>query len=335
MTASNTPQISFAILCYNTERYVGECIQSVLAMNSGHDFEIVALDDHSSDGTLQTLRKFKDPRLRVIAHRKNMGHAVSIGHLLEESRGEYVARIDSDDRYRPEFLSEAVPILDNYSEVGLVYADACLIDSEGKRTQDSCDLVHQQRDFKGGELIPLLHQNFICAPTIIARRQLWLNCLPVPPSLAFHDWYFTVLMARQCEFYFRNRVLADYRVHAGNLHSRITLDGTEEASIFRLLQHVFQTPETDAGHEQKKQSQRRSVYGRQYLTLADKYFGATMNSDARRCYWRAICNMPALTSVALLRRFTATFLPRELYENCKSWSRFGLNSVAKTQENRA
>src|SRR2546427_530885 len=80
------------------------------------------------------------------------------------------------------------------------------------------DRQHDGKPFKGCELIDLLQWNFICAPTIIARRECFLRHLPVPSNLSFHDWYFTVKIAQEVEFYFVPSVLADYRVHEGNMH---------------------------------------------------------------------------------------------------------------------
>src|SRR5258705_6750881 len=131
MQTNGQPLISFVVLCYNTERYVGECIESILAQKGSYDFEIIAIDDCSPDGTRKVLRSFSDPRLRLIEHETNLGHIAAINHALTQTRGAYVARIDSDDRYRPDFLMETVPLLERFPEVGMVYGDAALIDKNG------------------------------------------------------------------------------------------------------------------------------------------------------------------------------------------------------------
>jgi hypothetical protein len=179
--------------------------------------------------------------------------------------------------------------------------------------------VHQDQNFKGNVLVPLLELNFICAPTVIARREAWIQCLPVPVGLAFHDWYFTVMIARQYEFFFINRVLADYRVHGGNLHTRIVRDKSEEPSIFRLLDSVFDSRERSPRMEHAKQRARRRIYGRHYLVLAEKYFGMGMNDDARRCYRAASLHSPRLLlNPGVQRRWAATVVGRERYERGKA-----------------
>ena len=92
-TNSNQPLVSFAASCYRTEPYVGECIASILAQRGGYDFEIVAIDDCSPDGTAEVLKSFKDPRVTVIVNEKNMGHAGALTCASSAARGKYIARI--------------------------------------------------------------------------------------------------------------------------------------------------------------------------------------------------------------------------------------------------
>ena len=199
-----------------------------------------------------------------------------------------------------------------------MYGEAALINDEGKLIAGCSDRQHGGKHFKGCELIELLQENFICAPTIIARRDCFLRQLPVPSHLAFHDWYFTLKMAREVEFYFIPSILAEYRVHAGNLHSKIVLNKTEEPSIVWMLDQVYSSEERTPELQQKKRRAKRRVYGRQYCTLADKYFGAFMNEDARRCYSEAIRQQPQLLwGPGIARRFAATLIGRSFYEHCK------------------
>lgn len=320
MSRDHQPVVSFVVLCYNTERYVADCIRSILNLDTDVAFEIVALDDHSPDGTYDVLRRFQDdPRLRVIRNEKNLGHALAMEIAIRATSGQFLARIDSDDRYRPEFLRKTLPLFEMFPEVGVVYGDASMIGPTGEEYAPRCDRQHGGMSFKGCELIDLLGWNFICAPTIIARREFVLPHLPIPPHLAFSDWYFTVNQARETEFYYVDSVIADYRVHPGNMHSRTVLDRTEEASIFWFLDRVYQTEERTAELQQRKTGAKRRVYGRHYLTLADKYFGACMNADARRCYAAAVRLNPAyLFSGGLMRRFAGTLIGRNRYDWLKA-----------------
>jgi glycosyltransferase involved in cell wall biosynthesis len=311
-------QVSFVVPCHNYGRFLLDCLDSIFRQEGGYSFEIVVVDDASSDDTPAVLQRFADPRLRVIRHPQNQGHVKTITRGLREARGRFVARIDPDDRYRPRFLSEVMLRFEAYPEVALVYGDAALIDTAGRITVPRSDTVHEGRDFRGNEFIPLLIENFICAPTVIARREAWLEALPVPEDLAFNDWYFNVMIARRHDFYYVSEVLAEYRVHDSNHHGKIMRDRSEEPSILLLLELIFGQTEADPERERAKQRARGQICAAQYLRLANGYFWFAMNRDARRCYLQAIRHAPRnLMSWTILRRLAATGMKRHRYEQLK------------------
>lgn len=313
------PQISFIVPCYNYARYLPNCLNSIFSQEGDFDFEVIVIDDASTDNTPEIISSYTDPRIRVISHQVNLGHARTINEGLREARGEFIARIDPDDRYRPYFLSAVMEKFHSLPEVGMVYGDVALINDAGEITVERCDREHGGRDLKGNELAPLMEKNFICAPSVIARREAWLNAAPAPEWLAFNDWYFTLMMAREYEFYYINRVLADYRVHDSNHHHKIILKKSEEPSIFWLLDHIFSEAEKSPELEDKKQRARRRIYGAQYLDMANKYFGCRYDADARRCYLQALRYRPAYAvDWGVMRRLLGAIVGRKVYEASKS-----------------
>src|SRR5262245_9513907 len=319
MGTRGEPLVTLVVLSYNHRSFLRDCLDSIFAQEGGHDFEVVLVDDASTDGSEAVVREYDDPRLRFIRHPANAGHAATVADGLRAARGQYVARIDGDDRYRPDFLTEVLGIFRAYPSVGLVYGGNAVMDETGRLLAPHQDQVHGGRDFRGNALVPLLERNFICSATVIARREGWLEALPVPPGLAFHDWYFTLMMARRYDFYYRHRVLADYRVHPGNLHKQIARDKSDEASTFWLLDRIFAEQEPDAALEARKQRAKRRVYGAQYLTLARKYMWLHMDADARRCYLLAVRHRPAyLARFEIARQLTGTLIGRQRYEQTKA-----------------
>ena len=322
MGSSSRPLVSFVIPCYNYGHYLAECLTSIFQQEAEHPFEIIAVDDGSTDNTQEILRSVSDPRLRVITHSKNLGHARTINDGLSQAQGVFVARIDPDDRYRPHFLSATLEKFHSFPDVGMVYGDVALIDERGRTTAEHSDRVHEGKDFKGNELIRLLEKNFICSPTVIARREAWQRASPVPEHLAFHDWYFTLMMAREFDFYYIDGVLADYRVHPMNYHSQIARSGAEERSLFWLLDKVFQERERSEEMESQKQRARRRIYAAHFADLADKYFWFGMNADSKRCYLLALKYHPRLvTRLGLLRRLFGTVIGPKAYGWAKSFGK--------------
>jgi glycosyltransferase involved in cell wall biosynthesis len=306
------------LLSYNYARFIGETIRSILAQQGDHEFEVIIVDDASTDNSHEVITAFTDPRIHCIRHARNLGHAATVTDGLRAARGKYVARIDSDDRYRPTFLNEVLPIFAQYPDVALVHGDAALINDDGVLTAARVDTQHGGRDHHGNEYIALMERNFVCAPTVIARREAWLDALPIPSGLSFHDWFFTLKIARNAPFYFRSAVLADYRVHRANYHTVITRNKTEEASIMRLLGELFAEPEKDPELERAKQRARSRIYAAHYLVLALKYFGAGMAADARRCFLEAARRRPTvLLDPAVVRQLLATFIGLGRYQRLK------------------
>jgi glycosyltransferase involved in cell wall biosynthesis len=106
-----TPTVSIVMAAYNGAGLVGETIASLQAQ-SFHDFEIVVVDDRSTDDTLAVLHGIDDPRLRVIESETNQGPVRARNRAFAEARGRYIAGLDQDDLCRPERLARQVAYLE-------------------------------------------------------------------------------------------------------------------------------------------------------------------------------------------------------------------------------
>lgn len=307
------PLVSFVVPTYNAAPFLAACLDSIFAQTATNDFEIILVNDASPDDTDAVARRYTDARLTYVRHEKNCGHVVTINKGFALARGKLIARIDSDDRYRPNFLERTLPVFTKHPDVGLVYGDIAIIDANGNLLNERSDMQHGGRDFYGDEYLALLEENFISAPTVIARREAWNAALPIPDGLGFSDWYLTQRIARSFPLYFCADILAEYRLHTSNLHRQMVRDYSEERTILNLLDKAFAEPD----HASEKKAKRAQVYAIQYARLADKYFGQGMYADAQRCYKLAARIKPAVMGNAgLLRRFAATFSP-DVYARVK------------------
>lgn len=305
------PKVSFVVPCYNYGKYLSDCLNSIFSQDTNESYEVIVIDDASTDSTQDILKSFANPCLKVITHSKNMGHVYTINEGISCAKGEFIARIDPDDRYRPYFLSTVLPICYKYPDVGLVYGDAALINEKGEITCEKCDVQHKGKDYKGNEYIDLLAKNFLCAPTSIAKREAWNETIPIPDDLSFSDWYLSIKMARKYNFYYVNKVIADYRVHPENWHAKIIQNSLEEKTIFRLLEEFS----LDFKEQPERKNIISRIYSSNYVTLGDKYFGFFMDHDAKRCYINAIKYKPSLVfNPALIRHLLATLIQRKNYE---------------------
>jgi glycosyltransferase involved in cell wall biosynthesis len=115
---------------YNAAPYLAETLQSVFAQTF-QDYEILAIDDGSTDETLSLARSY-EPRLRVLVQ-KNSGPSAARNLGFRHARGEYIAWLDSDDLYHPEMLATQVAFLDQHSHIGLVYAESWIMMQQGSQ----------------------------------------------------------------------------------------------------------------------------------------------------------------------------------------------------------
>jgi hypothetical protein len=116
----------------NGEPHLGEAIRSVLGQTF-RDFDLLVIDDASSDGSPATLAAIRDPRLRVLRNEENLGLTRSLNRGLALTASEYVARLDADDLAFPQRLARQVAFLDAHPEIGIVGAQGMAIDVRGRR----------------------------------------------------------------------------------------------------------------------------------------------------------------------------------------------------------
>jgi glycosyltransferase involved in cell wall biosynthesis len=316
--SSRNPHLSIVIPSYNYARFLPDCLDRIFRQNAAPEFEVVIVDDGSTDDTGEVLDGIKDSRVRIVRNARNRGHVATINEALQLTRGAIVARIDPDDRYHPDFMATVCDRLQAHPEATLVYGNAAIVNAQGEPSGRESFHPHET-DFVGWEYIQLLERNFICAPTVAARREVWMDALPVPEGLAFNDWYFTLMAARRGPFCYVNKVLADYRVHGANHHMVVARNRSEERSVFWLLDRMFEQAEANADLDREKRRARHAVYASHYLDFANKYFGFGYTGEARRCYLAAVRHRPSLAgSGAVARRLLATLTSRSAYEGLKS-----------------
>jgi glycosyltransferase involved in cell wall biosynthesis len=123
------PRVSVFIPVHNREHYVAVAVNSILAQTFT-DFELIVVDDGSTDRTPEVLSRYSDPRLRIARNPSNLGIPATRNHGLELARGEYIALLDSDDHAYPERLARQVAWLDSHPDIAQVGSWCSFMDSE-------------------------------------------------------------------------------------------------------------------------------------------------------------------------------------------------------------
>lgn len=166
--SSGEPLVSVVMAVYNGMPYLREAVDSVLAQTF-RDFELVIVDDGSTDGTVDCVRSYGDARIRRWLSERNIGQTRALNLGLTMSRGRYIARLDADDVCRPDRLQRQVDVLEGRPEVAVLGTWMHSIDARGNTTA----LVKREWDDPGTyvgwlltEVCPVWH------PTVMFRREV-------------------------------------------------------------------------------------------------------------------------------------------------------------------
>lgn len=276
-----TPLVSFIVTCYNFEKYIKQAIESILNQKGSFDLEMIVIDDCSSDKSVNIISSVKDERVYFIKHEINKGSNFSVNEGFRLARGKYIARLDGDDAYYPDFLVKTIPIFEAHPEVGLIYGDYTSLDENSEITNYWAKVDRGNLPIIGNEFKQVLHKNYITAPTIIARKEAWNLGLPVPAEFSFLDWYLSLSILLEWKSFYINSPLAFYRIHSQGMHRQMIRNTKGEFITRKVLTHF-----TRLGLEKHKLTNEEisNIFYQNFIILGDKYFGYGMDEDAQRCY---------------------------------------------------
>lgn len=206
---TSAPAVSVLLTVYNRERLVGEAMRSILGQ-SFDDFELVVVDDGSTDHSLSVARSFDDPRVCVVAQKANRGIPVTRNNALDHARGRYVAWLDSDDVARPTRIAEQLEFLEAHPEVAMVGSCAGKIDGDGQRLSGVRLVPFASEDIAAWHLFtPAFQQSSLMGRASVLQRYRYREDYPVCEDLEL-----TARIIREHRTANIPRVLIDRRLHA-------------------------------------------------------------------------------------------------------------------------
>ena len=133
----NNLKISVIMPVYNGEKYLAEAIESILTQTFT-DFELIIVNDGSTDSSLETIERYNDRRIKLINNSKNLGITKSLNIALKEAKGKYIARQDADDISLSTRLEEQLKYIETHPEVGVVGTNVYNIQEDGTISGSSC-----------------------------------------------------------------------------------------------------------------------------------------------------------------------------------------------------
>ena len=142
----NTPKVTVCVVTYNQEKYIEQCLQSIVDQETDFDFEIIVSDDCSTDKTREIIQHFADkyPNVKPLLREKNIGALENFVDTHRRATGEYICHMDGDDYWLPSKLQKQADFLEENSECNLVWTRS-LFEKEGRQAQD---LIEDDNFFK-------------------------------------------------------------------------------------------------------------------------------------------------------------------------------------------
>lgn len=237
------PEVSVCIPVYNAEPFIGQAIESALAQTY-KDFELIILDNKSTDNTLKVIRRYKDKRIRVVAHKKNLGAEANWNAAVNEARGRFIKILCADDYLYPDCLEKQFALLSREKYAALVCAARDIVDETGKKimrrgpgkaeTLDGKAAV--QRTIRGGTNI--YGETSSALFRADARKSAGAFDASIPYIIDLDMWCRILLHGR---LILMPEVVSAYRVGSSSWSAEIM--GKQRDNFVRFIERVRSNPE--------------------------------------------------------------------------------------------
>lgn len=210
--------VSVAISCYNFENYIGECLTSILDQKTQFNFEVIIVDDASTDNSASIIQALieNNPAVTFIKQTKNKGSDATKQLACKLAKGKYIAFLDGDDVAYPNKLQSQYDYLENNPDCSCCYHDMAMIDKDSKNLGLSYfeQFYNQQYIPDKAEMAHLVQYGTF----LVASSQMFITSAfkenLLPTNLNFiQDFYYHIHTASKGSFGRINKTLGAYRQH--------------------------------------------------------------------------------------------------------------------------
>jgi GT2 family glycosyltransferase len=224
--------ISVVVPAYNGERTILETIKSI-QQQTFSDFELIVINDGSTDRTLERLATVEDPRLKVFSY-ENGGLPVARNRGIARAMGEFITFIDADDLWTPDKLELQLAALQQHPEAGVAYSWTLVMDEKGESFYPGKSV-----SFEGNVYPQLLLSNFIASGSnVMLRREAITSVGEFDPTLrSCEDWDYWLRVAALWSFVVVPKYQILYRQSSGAMSSKVEV---MEKNLLIVHERAFQ-----------------------------------------------------------------------------------------------
>ncbi|MEO9635815.1 MAG: glycosyltransferase family A protein [Parasphingorhabdus sp.] len=314
------PSITVVMPVYNVEKYIVAAIDSVLAQTFT-DFEIVIIDDGGTDRSIEICESYTDPRIRIISQ-KNRGLAGARNTGILQSRGEYIAFLDSDDIWEPEKLALHKIHLDSNPRIGISYSGSQFIDEQGAQLRQA-----QRPKLENITAKDILTRNPIGNGSAPVIRKSALEVIAFghheePQRICFFDESFRqsedielwIRLALTGRFAFEgiDGLLTRYRIVTGGLSANIA---AQYESWNRVIQKTSgYAPEFIAQYRDEARAYQLRYLARRAVQMGEGAFALSLLKESLAISYAPLLKEPVKSCTTLVAAVMMRYLPANIVE---------------------
>lgn len=240
------PHVSVIVPNYNHAPYLKLRIDSILSQTF-RDFELILLDDCSTDHSKEVLLSYKDhPKVtHLVFNEENSGSTFKQWEKgIELATGEYIWIAESDDWAQANFLEQIISAIGTNDTIGLVYTASKIIDSAGEVTYENTEQnTHEVMEYKGNQFISekLLTSNAIwnASMTIFKKSLFYTQDDTSYREMKYcGDWFLYAQFSRRADVLEVKQTLNNYRIHSNNVSTEAKRSGKFFTEGFRVFEYI-------------------------------------------------------------------------------------------------
>ena len=302
---SKKPEVSIIIPVYNGEQYIKDTILSVLNQTY-RNYELIIVDDGSTDTTKQIIDIFKDPRIKY-HYQNNTGLSASRNKGIELSQGEFLAFLDADDIWLPFKLELQVNAIKNDFNVGLVFGWVYYMDN------DSRIVGNKKYDITKDFYINILLGNYVDNGSQPLIRRECFDKVGKFDHIPAEDWDMWIRIAKEYKFCNINDFLVIYRINLSGLSKNYK---NMEEGLFKILNREFSNNTDIKGIKNK-------AYAYRFHYLSTVCRGLTFTEEAFSYMLKAIKLYPLILlnktrNIELLKLLLSVLMSKGMFIKLRS-----------------
>ena len=240
------PLVSVISICYNHEKYLEECLQSIVNQTY-KNVELIIVDDFSTDKSREKILEFckNNSQTQFIFNEKNIGNCRSFNQAFKISKGKYIIDLSTDDVLLPNRIEEQVNLMEVSDEIGVAFSDANYINEKSEfignfKKNVKLSIGNVYEDVLAGRC-------YTMPVTMMMRRTILEQLNGYDETLAYEDFDFWVRSSRICEYGYVPKILSYQRILNGSHSTKFFVKNSPLVqSSVKICQKAYLLNETES-----------------------------------------------------------------------------------------